>query len=67
VKGLRGRGGFEVDIAWKDGKLTSAIIRSKLGRKAVVRYGDKTLALSTSIGGRHTLDGRLNLTGAPHK
>lgn len=41
VKGLRSRGGFEVDIKWLGGKLEFARIKSVCGRNARVRYADK--------------------------
>jgi alpha-L-fucosidase 2 len=37
IKGLRARGGFEVDIFWKDDKLTKSVIRSKLGNTCMIR------------------------------
>ena len=37
VKGLRARGGFQIDLDWSDGMLASAVLRSDLGRRCVIR------------------------------
>ncbi|NQU22812.1 MAG: glycoside hydrolase family 95 protein [Candidatus Nealsonbacteria bacterium] len=37
VTGLRARGGFEIDMVWKDGQLTQSTIRSHLGRSCRIR------------------------------
>ena len=37
VKGLRARGGFEVDMEWKDGRIHTAAIHSCLGKTCVIR------------------------------
>jgi alpha-L-fucosidase 2 len=59
VKGLRARGGFEVDIAWKNQKLDRVTIHSALGQPCVVRNGDRKLKLETAKGAACTLDGDL--------
>ena len=50
VSGLRARGGYEVSIAWKDGKMTSCEIRSDLGKPFTVRYAGKTRDFTLAAG-----------------
>jgi alpha-L-fucosidase 2 len=57
VTGLAARGGFEVDIAWRDGKLVQAVIRSKLGRRCLVRYGSRTEEIQPARDQSYVFDG----------
>ncbi len=59
ITGLRARGGFEVDLTWAGGKLTSATIRSTGGTTAKVRSGGKVLDVKLKLGKAMTLDGAL--------
>ena len=58
VKGLRARGGFEVDLAWKDGRLVSATVHSLLGNPCRLRYGAATRNVNIEKGGTFQWDGR---------
>jgi alpha-L-fucosidase 2 len=59
VRGLRARGGFEVDMAWKEGKLTRAALRAGIAGSCKVRYGDKTAEFDAVAGREYVLDGEL--------
>jgi alpha-L-fucosidase 2 len=59
VTGLRARGNFTVDVAWKGGRLASATLRSGSGNSAMVRYGSKSAAIAMKADAAVTLDGDL--------
>jgi len=58
VKGLRARGGFEVGVAWADGQLASAELKSIGGGPCKVRYSQKTVDLILKPGKTATWNGR---------
>lgn len=63
VRGLRARGGFEVDIEWREGRLETATLRSRLGNPCRVRLGERTVELETGVGEAIRLDGALTRMG----
>ena len=59
VKGLRARGGFEIDMVWKDGKLGQVELTSVFGQQATLKYKDQTINLNLSKGDKIILNGDL--------
>jgi alpha-L-fucosidase 2 len=59
VTGLRARGGFEVSMTWKGGKLVSATIHSTTGEPCRISYGGQSVDLKIAKGKSVTLDGHL--------
>jgi alpha-L-fucosidase 2 len=59
VKGLRARGGFEVDIGWDKGKLKSGTVKSIWGSDFKVRYGTRVVSLHLKPGRSLLIDENL--------
>jgi alpha-L-fucosidase 2 len=65
VRGLRARGGFEVDLAWHDGKLTSGELRAVVADGTTrLRYGAATRTVSLRKGQTHRLFERGTFLGS---
>lgn len=67
VRGLQAPGGFNLDFAWEDGRLTALTIHSKDGKPCKVRYGDRgdtaLIALKeTKAGESYTFDDRFRFS-----
>jgi alpha-L-fucosidase 2 len=50
VTGLRARGGLEVDLAWKDGKLTRAVLRAARTLPVKLLYAGNTAEIQAKAG-----------------
>ncbi len=49
VRGLRARGGFELDLHWSEHRLQSVAIRSLCGNPCRLRYGETCLEFATEV------------------
>ena len=54
-RGFRARGGFVFDASWQDGAITSLSVRSTLGKKLSVRFGEKLIEMDTVAGQAYQL------------
>jgi alpha-L-fucosidase 2 len=59
IKGLQARGGFELDLTWKKGLLTSITIKSKTGGNCKISYKNNNISFETKIGETYKLNGDL--------
>lgn len=58
VTGLRARGGFEVDVTWREGRLSEAVIYALQGGPVILRHGANTREVQLVRGQTFRWDGR---------
>lgn len=61
VKGLRVRGGFELEVSWNSGELTSISIISKVGGICKISYKGRLISMTTKVGETYNLNGDLKV------
>ncbi|MFI5132425.1 MAG: glycosyl hydrolase family 95 catalytic domain-containing protein [Chitinophagales bacterium] len=59
VKGICARGGFVLNIKWKEGKLQHLAVTSKAGMPLMLRYNNKVVTISTTKNGVYNFDASL--------
>jgi alpha-L-fucosidase 2 len=57
VRGLKARGGFEVNISWKDGRLEKCEVKSLAGNDLKMSYKGKTGSMPTKAGRTYSFTG----------
>jgi alpha-L-fucosidase 2 len=61
IKGLRARGGFEVDLEWANGSLRILELHSLAGQKCTLVHGDKRFSMETVSGTIYLFNSDLKL------
>jgi len=60
IKGIKARGGFELNMKWSNGKLTQLDVISSAGKECLLRYGSKQIRFKTQAGKTYAFNGNLN-------
>ena len=66
VRGLRARGGFEVDLRWSEGTLESVTIKSLSGEPGTLIYRNKTVGIDLKRGKSRRFEWRDEFVRARH-
>jgi alpha-L-fucosidase 2 len=64
VTGLRARGGFEINVSWRDGRLDGCTIRSLVGNPLTIKYGNHGRRFDTKMGDVTKLNRKLQAAAA---
>ena len=62
IRGFRARGGFELAMTWRNGRLKALAVWSKRGNPCILHYRGKEVVIKTEGGKLYRFNGDLELT-----